>query len=77
MLLSRAHCPLCERVRVPLAGLAPARGWRLRELDVDAHPDLRAEFSDRVPVLLSGDLVIAEGRFDPEAALARAALPDH
>jgi glutaredoxin len=52
-LLTRAGCHLCETARETLdrvtgeAGLPPAV-----DVDVDGDPELRAEFGDRVPVVL-------------------------
>ena len=43
-LLTRAGCHLCEIAAE--AGLAP------ESLDVDADPELQAEYGDRVPVVL-------------------------
>jgi hypothetical protein len=67
--LTRRHCHLCELVRAPLSGLIPERGWRLEELDIDEHPELLPTYTDRVPVLLWGDEVLAEGRFEPVAVV--------
>lgn len=64
-LLTRAGCHACERARAELAELvagAPegADAVELIEVDVDAaaenDPELRAEYGDRLPVvLLDGD----------------------
>lgn len=56
-LLTRAGCGLCERVRQRLAELADELGFELSTVDVDAmaaagDPALRAEYGDRLPVVL-------------------------
>jgi glutaredoxin len=57
VLLTRAGCSICERAARTLAALADELGFALRSTDVDAaaaagDPQLRAEFGDRVPVVL-------------------------
>jgi hypothetical protein len=71
--MTRRGCHLCEQVRGPLADRARERGLPLVEYDIDEDPQLRRAFGERVPVLLSGELVLAEGRFDPATALAAVA----
>ncbi|MFN8072590.1 MAG: glutaredoxin family protein [Mycobacterium sp.] len=56
-LLTRAGCGICERVHARLAGLAGELGFELSATDVDAaaaagDSALRAEFGDRLPVVL-------------------------
>jgi len=56
-LLTRDGCAICERVRARLADLADELGFDLSTIDVDAaaaagNPALRAEFGDRLPVVL-------------------------
>jgi glutaredoxin len=56
-LLTRDGCTLCERVHARLAQLAAELGFDLSTTDVDAaaaagNPALRAEFGDRLPVIL-------------------------
>ena len=56
-LLTREGCTLCERVRGRLGELAVELGFDLATTDVDAaaaagEPGLRAEFGDRLPVIL-------------------------
>jgi glutaredoxin len=57
VLLTRAGCSLCERTAARLADLAGQWGFTLAVTDVDAaaaagEPALRAEFGDRLPVVL-------------------------
>lgn len=56
-LLTRAGCGICERVHTRLAELAGELGFDLSATDVDAaaaagDSTLRAEFGDRLPVVL-------------------------
>ncbi|MGH3966545.1 MAG: glutaredoxin family protein, partial [Mycobacterium sp.] len=56
-LLTRDGCAICARVHAPLAELAAELGFDLSVSDVDAaaaagDPGLRAEFGDRLPVVL-------------------------
>ncbi|OBK53789.1 glutaredoxin family protein [Mycobacterium sp. 1081908.1] len=56
-LLTREGCTLCRRVHARLEELAGELGFELTTTDVDAaasagDPGLRAEFGDRLPVVL-------------------------
>ncbi len=56
-LLTRAGCGICERVYRRLAELAGEWDFELSSIDVDTaaaggNPALRAEFGDRLPVVL-------------------------
>lgn len=56
VLLSRTDCPMCEQAAAELAALLPRFGMTHQVIDVDAvadtRPELRAEFGDRLPVVL-------------------------
>jgi glutaredoxin len=57
VLLTRVGCTLCQRAAARLRDLAPELGFELTVVDVDVEADhgrpaLRAEFGDRVPVVL-------------------------
>lgn len=57
VLLTRAGCSICERAARTLAALADELGFTVTTTDVDAaaaagDARLRAEFGDRVPVVL-------------------------
>ncbi len=75
-LLTRAYCHLCDDMRAALAPLLQGRPVTLRELDVDALPELEARYGERVPVLLEGEpptgRELCHFRLDPAAV--RAAL---
>jgi hypothetical protein len=56
-LLTRAGCTICTKAAAQLADLADELGFTLTITDVDAaaaggDPALRAEFGDRLPVVL-------------------------
>jgi glutaredoxin len=51
-LLTRAECHLCEAVRQDLARICGELDVPWSEQDVDADPEVRAEYGDRVPVIL-------------------------
>lgn len=56
-LLTRAGCGICARVHARLADLAAELDFELSSTDVDAaalagNSELRAEFGDRLPVIL-------------------------
>jgi hypothetical protein len=56
-LLTRDGCTICARVHARLAELAGELGFDLSTTDVEAaavvgNPGLRAEFGDRLPVIL-------------------------
>jgi glutaredoxin len=56
-LLTRAGCTICERVHAQLKDLAAELDFELSTTDVDAaaaagDSSLRAEFGDRLPVVL-------------------------
>ena len=71
--MTRRGCHLCDQLRDPLGDRARELGLSLAEFDVDEDPGLRQAFGERVPVLLSGGRVLAEGRFDPSAVLREVA----
>jgi glutaredoxin len=57
VLLTRDGCAMCERARQRLSELAGELGFELAISDVDTqarqgNPALRAEFGDRLPVVL-------------------------
>ena len=51
-LLTRKGCHLCEVAAGTLAQVAADAGLEPVAVDVDADPDLQAEYGDRVPVVL-------------------------
>jgi len=51
-LVTRVGCHLCAEAEVLLRRLSAELGFSYLELDVDADQARRAEYSDRVPVIL-------------------------
>ena len=51
-LITRAECHLCEVAKEAIARVAAETGQQWVEVDVDADPELQAEYWDRVPVIL-------------------------
>jgi glutaredoxin len=51
-LVTRAKCHLCADAEVLLRRLSSELGFGYEEVDVDADQGRRAEYSDRVPVIL-------------------------
>jgi glutaredoxin len=51
-LITRVGCHLCEEAATTLTALAAEAGLEPESVDVDADPELQAEFGDRVPVVL-------------------------
>ena len=52
VLLTRPGCHLCEVAKEAMARVAAESGETFQERDVDADPELAAEYGDRVPVVL-------------------------
>lgn len=71
-LLTRAGCHLCGDARAAVIAETAAAGVGWTESDVDADPDLRAEYGDLVPVVLIDGAEHAQFRVDRERL--RAAL---
>ena len=51
-LVTRVGCHLCEVAETTLRRLSTELGFGYAEVDVDADPARRDEYSDRVPVIL-------------------------
>lgn len=71
-LMSRAGCTPCERARADLTRICADTGSSLAEHDVDTDPELRAEYGDRVPVILVDG--VEHGFWQVEEERLRAAL---
>ncbi len=54
-LMTRVGCHLCVTAAETLDRLAAEAGLCVDTVDVDADPDLQAEYGDRVPVVLLDD----------------------
>ena len=51
-LITRVGCHLCEVAETQLRALSRELGFSYREVDVDASPQLKRAFSDKVPVIV-------------------------
>ena len=71
-LLGRAGCHLCEQARAAVARICAELGTPWSETDVDTDPRLRAEYGDRVPVILIDGA--EHGYFEVEEPRLRRAL---
>jgi glutaredoxin len=71
-LLTRVDCHACEQAHADVERICGELGVAWSTLDVDADPELRAEYGDRVPVILiDGD---EHGYWSVEEPRFRAAL---
>jgi glutaredoxin len=72
--MTRHNCSLCDKAIDTVRRVCAELGVRWDTSDVDAEPELRAEYGDRVPVILidgreHGYYSVEEDRF--RAALSR------
>jgi hypothetical protein len=70
-LVTREGCHLCDEAALVVSEVCAPRGIDVEVLDVDADPELRAEYGDLVPVVLVNGREHAHFQVD-SAALARA-----
>lgn len=70
VVLVRDGCHLCEDVLASVATVCGRLGVGWRATDVDSDPQLRAEYTDHVPVTLVDDVVLAYWFLDPDALAA-------
>lgn len=70
-LFGRPGCHLCADMRAALEEFRDELGFSLREVDIDADPDLAARYGALIPVLVVDGLEICRYHLDP-AALRRA-----
>lgn len=63
-LVTRQGCHLCDEMAALLDEILPAFGLSYTTRDVDAEPELRARFTDVVPVLLRDGRPVAKVRID-------------
>lgn len=72
-LMTRQGCHLCEVATGELERILPDYGLSARLVDIDTDPQLRAEYGDRVPVVLldgkeHGYFTVDERRLRPALA---------
>lgn len=63
-MLTRPGCHLCDEMATVLDEVLPALGLSWAPRDVDAEPEMRARFTDVVPVLLRDGRPVAKVRLD-------------
>jgi glutaredoxin len=63
-LYTRPGCHLCDDAKSQIAPLLATAGARLREVNVDADPVLRARYDFDVPVIFLGVRKVAKHRVD-------------
>jgi hypothetical protein len=63
-LVTRDGCHLCNEMAALLDDVLPAYGLTWSPRDIDAEPELRARFTDVVPVLLRAGRPVAKVRLD-------------
>lgn len=68
--LSREWCHLCHDLLDALAPLQRELGFDVEVVDVDAFPELEAEWSEKVPVVLSNGAEICHYFLDEAAVRA-------
>ena len=61
-LVTRQGCHLCDEMAALLDEVLPSHGLTYTLRDVDAEPELRARFTDSVPVLLRDGQPVAKVR---------------
>ncbi|MDQ2845740.1 MAG: glutaredoxin family protein [Actinomycetota bacterium] len=71
-LLTRVGCHLCDTARAEVLAATTSAGADWSETDVDTDPELRAEYGDRVPVVLVDG--VEHGHFVVDRNKLRAAL---
>jgi predicted DCC family thiol-disulfide oxidoreductase YuxK len=68
------YCHLCDTMVAQLQPLVDAGRITLRVVDLDQHPELEAQYAERVPVLTHEDgSLVCHGQLD-RMALARALM---
>ena len=63
---TRVDCHLCEVALAEVQEIAAATGASYAQVDVDASPDDRAEYGDRVPVILVDGVEHGYYRVEPD-----------
>jgi hypothetical protein len=66
-LVTRQGCHLCDEMAALLDEVLPTLGATYSLRDVDAEPELRARYTDVVPVLLRDGQPVAKVRTDRRA----------
>ena len=64
-LYTRPGCHLCDEAKWRIEPLLAEFGARLREVNIDADPELHERYNLDVPVIFLADRKIAKHRIDP------------
>ncbi|CAA9565454.1 MAG: hypothetical protein AVDCRST_MAG88-1845 [uncultured Thermomicrobiales bacterium] len=69
----KVECALCDKAKEPLARVLRPYGGRVRAewVDIAADPATLARWGERIPVILAGETILAEGKVS-ELRLRRA-----
>lgn len=71
LLYSRAGCHLCDQARPVVRAVCAETGESVREVDIDADPALRREYTDKVPVVAVDGVVVDFWWVDADRLRAR------
>lgn len=63
-LYTRPGCHLCDEAKLQIAPLLAEFGARLREINIDADPELHERYNTDVPVIFLADRKVAKHRVD-------------
>ncbi len=64
-LYTRAGCHLCDEAKKVLKEAQAETAFDLEEVDIDQHPNLKAEFNEQVPVVFINGRKAFKYRVDP------------
>jgi glutaredoxin len=64
-LYMRPGCHLCEEAKSLIAPVLAEFGARLREVNIDSHPELQQRYNLDVPVIFLAGRKVAKHRIDP------------
>lgn len=70
LLLTRQGCHLCEQAQATIESVADRLDVSWCYQDVDSDPQLRAEYSDHVPVTFVDGQLLSRWFLDPNALVA-------
>ena len=68
VIATRVGCHLCEQAEVTASAVCPPGTWA--SVDVDAHPDLRSQYTDHVPVVWVDGRLLAYWMLSQEQLVA-------
>lgn len=69
--LTRVDCSACETAKVVVARVCAELGVGWASVDVDSDPELKAEYGDRIPVIMVDGAEHGEWRVDEARLRAR------